>query len=206
MSMDDAKKKNIEIAQVFFNEKVKEHGISYKSLDWGSPQGQRKRFEVIADIGIKSGDSVLDVGCGLADLYAFFSERGLDVEYTGIDVSEKMIEVAQERFPHLPLGRRLLDDFQPESFDWVVASGIFYLNRIDPDLFLREYAEKMFSVCKKGSAFNCLSRTKTAVTSEEYRADPSEVLTMVRSFCNLTAVRHDYHDSDFTVYMRKAAA
>ena len=36
------------------------------AVGWNDGKGnQRKRFETLVDIGIESGDSVLDVGCGV---------------------------------------------------------------------------------------------------------------------------------------------
>lgn len=46
---------------------------------------------------LNPGDSVLDVGCGSGDKSAYMIEKGLNV--TGIDFSEKMIEIAKMEVP-----------------------------------------------------------------------------------------------------------
>lgn len=46
----------------------------------------------------KAGDKVLDIGCGNGRLFGYLSEKVKDFSYTGIDVSGKLIEIAQKDF------------------------------------------------------------------------------------------------------------
>lgn len=77
------------------------HGDSFRALGWGSSDSQRRRFEVIGASGIQPGDSVLDVGCGLADLNAWFLDNLPGVTYSGIDITKNMASKAKERFPNV---------------------------------------------------------------------------------------------------------
>jgi 2-polyprenyl-3-methyl-5-hydroxy-6-metoxy-1,4-benzoquinol methylase len=43
--------------------------------------------------------SVLDVGCGNGVMFEMIRERGLDLDYLGIDVTEKLLSVARKLFP-----------------------------------------------------------------------------------------------------------
>src|SRR5215475_294816 len=43
--------------------------------------------------------SVLDVGCGNGVMFEMIRERGLDLEYLGIDVTDKLLQVARQLFP-----------------------------------------------------------------------------------------------------------
>jgi hypothetical protein len=43
------------------------HLEGVKSLGWGSDYSQKKRFDILLDIGVDINDSVLDVGCGYGD-------------------------------------------------------------------------------------------------------------------------------------------
>ncbi|HEX8974242.1 MAG TPA: methyltransferase domain-containing protein [Patescibacteria group bacterium] len=60
----------------------------------------RKHFwrglEFVADYA-KAGDKVLDYGCGNGRLLELIGEK--DIEYFGVDVSEKLIEFAQQKYP-----------------------------------------------------------------------------------------------------------
>ncbi len=54
-------------------------------------------LEFIADY-VKNGDKVLDFGCGNGRLLELFSDKNID--YFGVDVSEKLIETAKEKYLH----------------------------------------------------------------------------------------------------------
>jgi SAM-dependent methyltransferase len=43
--------------------------------------------------------SVLDVGCGTGVMFELIRDLGLDVDYLGIDVTEKFVQVAQSLYP-----------------------------------------------------------------------------------------------------------
>ena len=83
-----------------YEEQFSKFGASLGSLFW-KKNTQYDRFEALSRIGIKSGDSVLDIGCGIGDLYKFFKKKGLNVEYTGFDVTKSMVEVCLHRFPNV---------------------------------------------------------------------------------------------------------
>src|SRR3954467_6311060 len=56
----------------------------FGSLLWASPETQAVRFEAIQRLADLGGKSVLDVGCGRADLYDFLHARGVNVaDYIG---------------------------------------------------------------------------------------------------------------------------
>jgi SAM-dependent methyltransferase len=65
---------------------------------YGAPSAGSKQLlvEVIEQEMTKTPVSLLDLGCGNAQLYEFFREKGLDCEYTGVDVSEPLLEAARE--------------------------------------------------------------------------------------------------------------
>lgn len=60
---------------------------------------------------LRPGDTVLDAGCGSGYFFHSLNQRGLDVEYYGIDASPTLIEIGQRILPEhgLPADRlRLL--------------------------------------------------------------------------------------------------
>jgi len=67
-------------------------------LRWG-PEGKHhpSRLRVL---GLIEGlSSVLDVGCGNGVMFEMIRERKLDLDYLGIDVTEKLLAVARQLFP-----------------------------------------------------------------------------------------------------------
>ena len=162
---------------------------------------QAKRFETLVDIGIESGDSVLDVGCGVGHLIDHFNNIGLDVQYTGLDTNRYAIEQAQkiyidETFIHGTL------DVIDETYDWGLASGVF--NYEFPKLEMLETVNQLMSKVDKGVAFNLLNGSKK-YSSESYEYyQPVEIFSLLNRRGALCSVVQNYGiENDFTIYIRK---
>ena len=188
----------------YYADLVHKHGTDVRSLDWGSRESQFLRFAVLAGVGRLHGATVLDVGCGLGDLLLWLRDAGVAVDYTGLDLTPPMVEVARRRFPGerfevgslLDAGERL----RP-SYDFVFASGIFTHRQRDAADFLRATVGAMFRRCTKAVAFNSLSGWATQKDAGEFYADPPETLAFCRTLTPWVALRHDYHPRDFTIYL-----
>jgi len=183
-----------------------QHGESHRSLGWGSRESQQKRFEILAGIGMAAGDRVLDVGCGLADLNAWLIEHRPGVGYSGIDFTPGMIEKAQARFPNAKiLNKTVFDlDLSIASFDYLVASGIFFLLREKPRQCMESAIVQMFNFATKGIAFNSLSAWAKDKVQGEFYAEPTDVITFCKKLSPYVVFRHDYHPADFTVYVYRS--
>ena len=79
----DAKSKQIIIEN--YRKLFLKHG-SGPEVGQLSPEGQQFRFEKLIQIGDLRGCRVLDLGCGLGDLYPFLLKRFDKIDYTGIDI------------------------------------------------------------------------------------------------------------------------
>jgi SAM-dependent methyltransferase len=185
----------------YFSDRLMEHNISPLSLDWGSRASQELRFEVLAAIGSLAGASVLDVGCGLGDFHAWQVRRGLNMDYHGVDITPGMVAAARARFPGVDfrVGNVLEDKL--ESFDYVLASGLFYLRQHEPQQFMEQVITRLFEVCRKGVAFNSLSDWSPRREPGEFYADPLRTLEYCRSLTPRIVLRHDYHPRDFTLHL-----
>ena len=185
---------------------LREHGETFRALDWGSRKSQQKRFDVLAGIGITAGDRVLDVGCGLADLNAWLIEHRPGVEYSGIDLTPGMVERARSRFPNAKiLNQTIFDqDLSIGPFDYLIASGIFFLRKENPKEYMQSTVIKMFNSSTRGIAFNSLSTWANHKVDGEFYADPVDVLDFCRKLSPYVVLRHDYHPADFTVYVYRS--
>lgn len=202
MNSDD--RRNID----FYNSKLLEYGENFKALDWGSKTSQISRFKVLTEIGMVSGDSILDVGCGLADFYEWMKVSKFNFKYTGIDITPEMAKKAQARFPNISIiNTTIFDNFNSNRcFDYVMASGIFVFREKNPEQYLFSTIKKMFSLCDKGIAFNSLSSWSKDQAIDEYYADPTRTISFCRELTPSVVLRHDYHPGDFTIYMYKRKA
>lgn len=182
---------------------VERHGDSPRSADWGSLDSQNKRFEVLADIGILSGHTVLDVGCGLGSFYRFLAGKNIKVDYTGLDISWKMAQHANMAIERGSIIQGNLDCISGERkrFDWVVASGVFTYGFSDVAGVFNEAVEKMWRVAGSGVAFNVLSSWADTRTPGELQVDPSDILPLCSTLTRRVCLRHDYMPHDFTVYL-----
>ncbi len=66
-----------------YDHRPEQFGPSIDALASGTDERRRLRFETMLAVGVSAGDHVLDLGCGFGDLYAYLSQRGLDVEIHG---------------------------------------------------------------------------------------------------------------------------
>ena len=99
------------------------HGYHPASL--GCPKGRQKlRFETLAKY-VKSGDNILDFGCGFGDLALFLEEKGLDVTYTGCDVVPEFIDVARKNYANGSFYLLSLGEIPVGFYDVIIASGVF---------------------------------------------------------------------------------
>ena len=83
----------------YYSQLTNQHGISPHAVDWGSRESQRLRFDILTQIGNLNNRTLLDLGCGQADLFAYLQSNNIKSKYTGYDLTPKMIKVAKEKFP-----------------------------------------------------------------------------------------------------------
>ena len=188
-----------------------EHRISperpnYEILDWASPQSQQARFEILVQNLDLAGKSLLDVGCGLGDLLTYLQKKQIPVDYTGVDIVEKMIEAARLRHPE---GRFLQADifaqspFEAESFDVTFCSGAFNLNLGNNEQFLPRAVAEMVRLARNAAVFNLLHHRAAAQESTYFYYDPARVPQLVAGLGVQTRIIDDYLHNDFTVICTK---
>lgn len=183
---------------------LKRHGYHPNALYWSSREIQEIRFRVLTEIGIKSGDSVLDVGCGFGDYKSWMKGQGRDICYAGIDLSPDLIRVARKKHPDAALfcGELSDFDFAARSFDWVVLSGALNEQLHDEGAYARKMISSMFALCQKGLAFNLLdARHLKAHDLQSF--EPEEILIYCNGLTPNVKVIDEYLDNDFTIYMMR---
>ncbi|WP_077597452.1 class I SAM-dependent methyltransferase [Olsenella urininfantis] len=90
----------------------------------------RNEYEIIlGELEREPFSRLLDCGCGTGPMVSLLSQRWPERSYTGIDLTPKMIEVAQAK--RLPNARFVVGDcerlpFEDASFDVVICSMSFH--------------------------------------------------------------------------------
>ena len=199
----------------------KRHGYHPNALLWSNTEIQETRYRILADSGIKAGDSVLDVGCGFGDFANFLTENGKPVDYTGIDLSEELIKEGQKHYPEIKLIAGDIFDYNPadNSMDYVTLSGTlnrkldYLADNVTDKNSSKAYAltviEKMYKTCRKGIAFNLLDARHewTAGRWDLLSFHPDEILEFINRELKPAGkyqIIDGYLENDFTVYIWKA--
>jgi len=155
------------------------------------------RYErLVAGFDLSDRPSVLDVGCGLADLHAYLKKRGVAHRYHGSEIVPEMVEACRLKYPDIEVDGRTIFEFPARSFDWVVLSGALNL-RGGVELgrwhrYAMSLVEQMYAVCRLGMSFNFLTTYNTFQDPELGYFDPGVVLNRMLGLSRFVSVDHAY--------------
>jgi SAM-dependent methyltransferase len=190
----------------FYNYHLKKFGDRPEALRW-TPHGQLRRYHTLADIAPDlRGSTVLDYGCGTGDFYRFLQRRGIDVSYTGVDINENFIKLAQRKYPECTF--RVLDiseDRLEGYYDYIFICGVF--NYLVPGVQedLREAMTTLFRHCNKGLGLSALSSHTPARDPELNYTSPEDMVKFcIENLSPYLALRHDRIQHDFTLFIYTA--
>ena len=186
----------------YYESRLATSAEGHRVLGWENRTAQDLRFEVLVQEVPLSGRRLLDVGCGIADLWAYVEARGIDVRYTGVDVSPGMVARARERFAGIDV--RCVDVFESGSFadsrfHVVFASGIFNLDLGNNYRFLERAVHRFLSLGESHVVFNLLHRRSPEPEEPYFYYDPEKVTRMLSQYPCRVRVVDDYLPNDFTV-------
>lgn len=193
----------------FYKEKYQIHGETCLSLGWGSKYSQEKRFKVLKEVGIKTGDTILDIGAGFSDFYDYLVSNNITPkEYVGLEKEENFHKKSLIKFSKFEnftaLNETLETISMDQKYDWSVASGVFCFKSQSIDEIQSAIAN-IWKLTNKGMAINFLSDYTPGMKKENFRhIDPVQMIEFFRK--NITiriSMRHDYLDNDFTIYAYK---
>ncbi|MCK5725253.1 MAG: class I SAM-dependent methyltransferase [Thiotrichaceae bacterium] len=193
-----------------YNSAFKRHGFHANALLWSSKEVQELRFSKIAEIAIKSGDSILDVGCGFGHFAGFLVKLGLDIQFTGIDLSENFIIEGRKHYPDADLQVGDLFDYNPapNHFDYLTLSGTLNNKLNDNGDYAHQVIKRLFASCRKGIAFNLLDARHqwTASRWDLQSFHPEEIIALLEPMAERIELIDDYLENDFTVLAWKDSA
>lgn len=201
----------LEKVKNYYSEKIVMHGATSQGVDWNSVESQELRFQQL--LKLCKPDlffSINDLGCGFGALYQYMQRNGYDFTYAGFDISEKMIQKAQEINSEKNNCLFELSSKCMTPADYSVASGIFNVKLENSLISWEEYIlselNHLNDVSTCGFAFNCL----TKYSDNEYRkdylyyADPCFLFDYCKKkFSKNVALLHDYNLYEFTILVRK---
>lgn len=113
--------------------KTEESRVSYNQMAFDydtSIEGRYTAFhieELVNTVLLKENDRVLDVACGTGTLLGRLNNKAKIHAY-GIDISEKMIDVARQKYPKITFKAQSCHplSFEDESFDIITVCCAFH--------------------------------------------------------------------------------
>lgn len=204
-------KENIDKYNELYNLRYQKYGFTPQTLGWYTGK-QDFRFRVATREFGKDIRSVLDIGCGFADLYIYFNSIGKNVSYTGIDLNEILLEEARRNIennalniPNLILGD-VLDYSFSEKYDAVIAIGItsMLLSRQDNYEYIESIIAKGYDLSDSVFIIDfCSDKLNRKSTRYGFEYDPIRVLQIANKFTNRVALLCDYFPTEFMLKMYK---
>jgi SAM-dependent methyltransferase len=189
------------------------NGISPEALQYTSKSSQYKRFEVLLNID-NNIESLIDVGCGLGDMYQYLMTQNFQGNYLGLDFVEDFVRLSKDIYKNYSKA-----DFQefditrdeiPSGVDFVLLSGVFNNKRNNNKEFMLNTIKKMFNSAEKGVAFNALSTYVDYQDEHLYYSNPLDVFDFCKKeITSKVVLKHDYLVKEnsipfeYTVYLYK---
>ncbi|MFA4944014.1 MAG: class I SAM-dependent methyltransferase [Lentisphaeria bacterium] len=186
---------------------------SHEILDWASAEAQHARFDALIralrPLAAASPEplTLLDVGCGLADLFTHLRRAGLAVAYTGCDITPGVLAEARRRQPAAqlvhgdPFSEAL---FPPAAFAVVYASGVFNLDLGNNHDFLAEAVPRLFQLARRLLAINLLHVRSPHHYPHCHYYDPETVRARFATLPCTIRLDDSYLPNDFTLLFERA--
>lgn len=189
-----------------YEKRLSEYGPGIQALASGNVERRNIRFDVLSSVGNLEGARILDVGCGLADLYAWLQEQGIQVEYTGHDITPGLIELAAKRFPEAEFEVR---DIQTEGiskrFDYIVSSQTFNNRLSHDDNFdvMKDVLQICYEACDNAVAIDMMTAYVDFREDHLYYYQPEDVFSYAKTLTKRVSLRHDYPAFEFAILLYK---
>ncbi len=186
----------------FYNCLLKHFGDSPQALGW-RPDGQIGHYNALLDIGDFRGSKVLDFGCGKGDFYGFLKERGIEVNYTGLDINRNLIDLARQKYPEVDF--RTFDISTQEltdDYDYIFVCGVFNLKVHGLEDNMKDTLKELFGRCRVALALNALSSYTKKKDFLLHYFKPEALFTFaVQNLSRYVSLRHDRLEESFTIFV-----
>ncbi len=199
----------------FYEQNLNAYGHSAKGVGWKNEGAQKIRFDQLAKIiTTKSGFSINDIGCGIADFQKYLINQGFqNYIYQGYDMLEDMTKISKDLYKENKdcYFFTIASTSEIQEATYSIASGIFNIRyNISDEEWLKYILDTINELNLKsldGFAFNALTKYSDAEFMQPYLyySDPLFLFDYCkRKFSRNVALLHDYNQYDFTILVRKA--
>lgn len=187
----------------FHNELITKYGVgNIAALGWNDAESQAARFRILSQIADLNGFSVLDAGCGHADLYACLLQQNPQVHYYGVEQIPALLKEALKKYGNKPNTYFFEGDFSAgllPQVDYTIACGSLNYRNSD-DNYIFKMIEKLFYNSRIGFGFNLPGKIDLPhPLLESY--DPLTITEFCNTLTSDVRLIQGYHKEDYTVFM-----
>jgi hypothetical protein len=182
------------------------YGSEFGSLLWASPTTQESRFDAMTRVCNLAGKSLLDVGCGRADLLDYLLRRAIQVDhYTGLEaVAELADAAARKKHPRCLI---IPCDFITQPGRLFTGADVIYfsgsLNTLEPRAFYQTL-RLAYEAAVESVVFNFLSSPHLAAADYLNWYPTESVLQFADELGGQVTALEDYLAGDCTIHLSKA--
>jgi SAM-dependent methyltransferase len=189
-----------------YEERFKEKGEDVSTVGWKTREEQALRFRILCEVGDLRNATVCDVGCGFGDLLDYLAGTVSADRYTGLEIAPSLLARARTKHPGATFACvDLLQDEYSRQSDYFLLSGALTYKVRDNMAVAARMMERMFALCRKGTALNFLTSDVNYQLDRNYHYDPEAMLGLARNLTRWVKLRHDYPLWEFTLYLYKEA-
>ncbi len=188
-------------------------GDTHRGVDWPKSEDVATRYRVMVDVIRPTTRPVtlLDFGCGAGHLVEYLRQEGrTDIEYRGLDLSSKFVELCRSKYPTIAFDRLdvLAADAEVPGCDYVVMNGVFTEKRgLSYDAmfeYFRAVLRKVFAAARVGVAFNVMSKHVDWERPDLFHLPHDELAQFAtRELTRHYVIRNDYGLYEYTTYLYK---
>ncbi len=192
-------------------------GDNPRGMGWPNEPDALRRYDVMLDVIRFASANIhdrpvrlLDLGCGTGHLLEHLKRSGRDarVAYTGIDLSDRFIQLAKDKHPEADFRvvDILQDDSALEQFDFAIINGVFTskceMSFDDMWSFVQRLLTKVYQHTSIGVAVNMMSKQVDWERSDLFHL-PLDTLAffLCRHLTRHFIIRNDYGLYEFTAYI-----
>lgn len=222
MPLEDKISEISDVTIARYSSRYQKMGYDVKTLGWGTTEQQIYRFAQTLFCGLDfEGKTILDIGCGFGDYYAFLNEEQTGLQhYIGWDINPDLIQEAKKRaaknqnasFEVKNLMEQVDHQQAQPVADIAVMLGVLNFNlkdTADNVEYSKLAIKKALSVVKEALVVDFLSTHKTPHYPAEdfvYYHDPAVMLAFALTLSDDVVLKHDYRpipQKEFMLIIKK---
>lgn len=203
---------NIERYNNLYDERFRKFGKSPKALGWWTGK-QNIRYNILTKHFDLEGKSILDVGCGFADLYLYLNSLYHNFEYCGVDMNANLLNEAKKNIMKNSPNNKwrlvhsdFLDDVLVDKYDYVLASGCFSTRLVNQDNleYVESVIQKAVELSRHGVALDFCSSLYGEQDSPMYITyNPLKVMEIAYRYSKRLLLINDYFPTEFSIIIFK---